>query len=314
MNDTLSHKTVFVNGIPPSCSNDQLKETFSVIGPIKEAFVVRPKSGNVNRKLFGFVTYQSNDDAKSAVNSTSNTLSIDGTNVKVIFAKKKKFSKNIKKKPKNTNNENIGFDIVPLENVNSSKLEKPVESSDFNNKFVVAIEGPRNLEDMNTVWKKKSLGDISANNLRQENKTFFVSFPNKQKALKVASRLNNIAFNDFPVTAALQMDPESKDFRKSSKKSRLIVRNLSFFCSEEELKNVFKKFGKITDTKIPVKPDGRKLGYAFIQFSHVLEAGKAIKAVNMSEIKGRKVAVDWALPREKYKEMTKTDKKKKRMT
>lgn len=55
--------------------------------------------------------------------------------------------------------------------------------------------------------------------------------------------------------------------------------------------------------KIPTKADGKKRGFAFVQFSHIFEAAKAIEGINMTAIKGRKVAVDWALPREKYQEI-----------
>ncbi|XP_078485237.1 RNA-binding protein 28 [Ciona intestinalis] len=310
MNDTLSHKTVFVKGIPASCSNDQLKETFSVHGPIKEAFVVKTKSEHESKKCIGFVTYQTNDDAKSAVNASPSTLEVDGHKLKVIFAKKKKFSKGNKNKRKAAvSNEDAGFDIVPLEGDSSDKTVERVEEIATSNKFIVAIEGLKSINDISSLWKKKSLGEINPADVKEENESVLVSFPNKQKALKATSRINNIYFNDVVIHAALQVDTDSKEFRKSSKKSRLIIRNLSFFCSEEELKSEFKRFGKITEVKIPVKPDGKKRGFAFVQFSHVLEAGKAIKEVNMSEIKGRKVAVDWALPREKYQEITKSDTK-----
>nr|XP_002130575.2 RNA-binding protein 28 [Ciona intestinalis] len=310
MNDTLSHKTVFVKGIPASCSNDQLKETFSVHGPIKEAFVVKTKSEHESKKCIGFVTYQTNDDAKSAVNASPSTLEVDGHKLNVIFAKKKKFSKGNKNKRKAAvSNEEAGFDIVPLECDNSDKTVEKVEEVATSNKFIVAIEGLKSINDISSLWKKKSLGEINSADVKKENETVLVSFPNKQKALKATARINNTYFNDVVIHAALQVDTDSKEFRKSSKKSRLIIRNLSFFCTEDELKSEFKRFGKITEVKIPVKPDGKKRGFAFVQFSHVLEAGKAIKEVNMSEIKGRKVAVDWALPREKYQEITKSDTK-----
>ena len=64
------------------------------------------------------------------------------------------------------------------------------------------------------------------------------------------------------------------------------------------------RYGVITEVKIPLQPDGRKRGFGFVQFSNVFEAGKALEVMNMAEIKGRKVAVDWALPREKFKEMS----------
>lgn len=92
----------------------------------------------------------------------------------------------------------------------------------------------------------------------------------------------------------------AKDIRNNVKKARLIIRNLSFKCSEQDLKEMFSKFGTVLEAKIPLKPDGKKRGFAFVQFKNMLEAGRALAATNMKEIKDRKVAVDWAVAKDKY--------------
>ncbi|XP_053741219.1 RNA-binding protein 28 [Synchiropus splendidus] len=97
-----------------------------------------------------------------------------------------------------------------------------------------------------------------------------------------------------------EIEPKSKGFRKKTLKSRLIIRNLSFKCSEDDLKNVFSKFGTVVEAKIPLKPDGKMRGFAFVMFKNVSEASQALKAMNLKEINGRQVAVDWAVPKDKY--------------
>ncbi|XP_032257520.1 RNA-binding protein 28 isoform X2 [Phoca vitulina] len=87
----------------------------------------------------------------------------------------------------------------------------------------------------------------------------------------------------------------------ADKKARLIIRNLSFKCSEDDLKTVFAQYGAVLEVNIPRKPDGKMRGFAFVQFKNLLEAGKALKSMNMKEIKGRTVAVDWAVAKDKYK-------------
>ncbi|XP_053409456.1 RNA-binding protein 28 [Nycticebus coucang] len=88
----------------------------------------------------------------------------------------------------------------------------------------------------------------------------------------------------------------------ADKKARLIIRNLSFKCSEVDLKTIFAQFGAVLEVNIPRKPDGKMRGFAFVQFKNLLEAGKALKNMNMKEIKGRTVAVDWAVAKDKYKD------------
>ncbi|KAM9480880.1 RNA-binding protein 28 [Clarias gariepinus] len=98
----------------------------------------------------------------------------------------------------------------------------------------------------------------------------------------------------------VKSQPKSQGLRKNKMKARLIVRNLSFKCSEAELKEVFSKHGTVLEVKIPVKPDGKKRGFAFVQFRNMLEAGKALAATNLKKIKDRLVAVDWAVSKDKF--------------
>lgn len=95
--------------------------------------------------------------------------------------------------------------------------------------------------------------------------------------------------------------PKPKKAKVADKKARLIIRNLSFKCSEDDLKTVFAPFGAVLEVNIPRKPDGKMRGFAFVQFKNLLEAGKALRSMNMKEIKGRTVAVDWAVAKDKYK-------------
>ncbi|KAJ8262127.1 hypothetical protein GJAV_G00162570 [Gymnothorax javanicus] len=96
------------------------------------------------------------------------------------------------------------------------------------------------------------------------------------------------------------IEKKAKGLRNYQKKARLIVRNLSFKCSEEDLRRVFSEFGTVLDVNIPLKPDGKMQGFAFIQLKNVLQAGKALKAINLKEIKGRQVVIDWAIAKDKY--------------
>ncbi|XP_042551946.1 RNA-binding protein 28 isoform X3 [Dipodomys spectabilis] len=97
-------------------------------------------------------------------------------------------------------------------------------------------------------------------------------------------------------------EPKPTKAKIADKKARLIIRNLSFKCSEDDLKTVFAQFGAVLEVNIPRKPDGKMRGFAFVQFKNLLEAGKALKGMNMKEIKGRTVAVDWAVAKDKYKD------------
>ncbi|KAK2842181.1 hypothetical protein Q5P01_012381 [Channa striata] len=101
-------------------------------------------------------------------------------------------------------------------------------------------------------------------------------------------------------SAPKKNEQQLKGFRKKELKARLIIRNLSFKCSEDDLKEVFSKFGTVVEAKIPLKPDGKKRGFAFVMLKNVSQAAKALNALNLKEINGRQVAVDWAVPKDKF--------------
>ncbi|XP_062403590.1 RNA-binding protein 28 isoform X2 [Sardina pilchardus] len=108
------------------------------------------------------------------------------------------------------------------------------------------------------------------------------------------------ASKEVPVPKKTAKGDQQAAFRKNKKKARLIIRNLSFKCSEDDLKQVFAKYGTVLEASIPLKPDGKMRGFAFVQFKNMVEASKALSGTNLKEIKGRQVAVDWAIAKDKF--------------
>merc|ERR1739838_549490 len=125
--------------------------------------------------------------------------------------------------------------------------------------------------------------------------------------LKAVTKINGALIKSKPLKASLLMDPTSKEFGKSAKKSRLIIRNLGWDCTEEDLISAFEVHGLITDVNVPVTEKGKKLGYGFVQFSHPFEAQQAIRQMNEKLVKGRKVAVDWSVRKEQFKDAASDD-------
>lgn len=85
---------------------------------------------------------------------------------------------------------------------------------------------------------------------------------------------------------------------------RVIVRNLSFKCTSEDLSTCFSAHGKVKNITIPTKPTGEMRGFAFIEFDSMQEAKKAVEKVNGTKIVGRIVAVDLSLPKDRYDSLT----------
>ncbi|XP_076119325.1 RNA-binding protein 28-like [Alosa pseudoharengus] len=115
--------------------------------------------------------------------------------------------------------------------------------------------------------------------------------------------VNDKALKVVPVPKKTTKGDQAKSeqaFKKNKKKARLIIRNLSFKCSEDDLKQVFAKYGTVLEASIPLKPNGKMRGFAFVQFKNMVEASKALSGTNLKEIKGRQVVVDWAIAKDKF--------------
>ncbi|CAJ0608332.1 unnamed protein product [Cylicocyclus nassatus] len=94
------------------------------------------------------------------------------------------------------------------------------------------------------------------------------------------------------------------DYHKDSKLKawRMIIRNLPFKTTKEDLQNVCSKFGPFTDIVLPPskKMPKRIAGFAFVQFKTREAAEKAREHFNSNKFQGRLVAADWALPKDTY--------------
>ncbi|KAJ7522599.1 hypothetical protein O6H91_18G019100 [Diphasiastrum complanatum] len=69
-------KTVFVDGMPPTWDEDQVKEHFGKYGEIKEIVLGRNRSSR--RKDFGFVTYATRESAIGCIEATNNSQLFEG--------------------------------------------------------------------------------------------------------------------------------------------------------------------------------------------------------------------------------------------
>ena len=88
-------------------------------------------------------------------------------------------------------------------------------------------------------------------------------------------------------------------FVEGLKVTNIYVGNLSFRATEDDIRNAFSQFGKVTSVNIVMDQDtGRSRGFAFVEMADANEASSAIEGLNEQEIVGRRVIVNEARPRE----------------
>ena len=80
---------------------------------------------------------------------------------------------------------------------------------------------------------------------------------------------------------------------------KIYVGNLPYTTTEEELKELFIKFGQVEGTKVVTDRDtGRARGFGFVEMGDDEQAKKAIEALHSSQLGGRTLVVNEARPRE----------------
>ena len=79
----------------------------------------------------------------------------------------------------------------------------------------------------------------------------------------------------------------------------IYVSNLSFHTSEEDLKDLFSKFGAVTSAKIIMdRETNRSRGFAFVEMPSEEEGNAALSGLNQKEIEGRPLSVSLAREKE----------------
>lgn len=88
-------------------------------------------------------------------------------------------------------------------------------------------------------------------------------------------------------------------------KNKLYVGNLPFAIDDNQLKELFTKFGEVVEAiVIKNKYNGRSKGFGFVTLKDDSAAEAASKEMNQAEVMGRKLVVNIARPKKEEGERT----------
>lgn len=75
----------------------------------------------------------------------------------------------------------------------------------------------------------------------------------------------------------------------------MYVSNLSFHTTDDNLKELFEKFGDVSSAKVITdRETGRSRGFGFVEMSAETEAKEAMQGLNNKEVEGRPLSVSVA--------------------
>lgn len=153
----------------------------------------------------------------------------------------------------------------------------------------------------------------------------FVTFADVEDAQRAREELNNTKLQGKKITiegaearqregegdrvkAGDRIKAEREQARKDNQTPKLIIRNLPWsIASPEDLQKHFRSYGKVNFINLPKKPSGELRGFAFVSLRGRKNAEKAILELNGKEIDGRQIAVDWAVDRDTWQTLQKTE-------
>ena len=79
---------------------------------------------------------------------------------------------------------------------------------------------------------------------------------------------------------------------------RIYVGNLPYSATDEDLREAFGEFGDLTSAEVVKdKFSGQSKGFGFVEMPNNADADQAIKSLNDTMLKGRKLTVNEARPR-----------------
>ncbi|KAL3230538.1 Nucleolar protein 4 [Nakaseomyces bracarensis] len=106
-----------------------------------------------------------------------------------------------------------------------------------------------------------------------------------------------------PVADEADDDREKDESELLRGKPKLIIRNMPWSCRDPTvLRKIFAKYGVVMDASIPRKRDGKLCGFAFVTMKKISNCKLALENTKDLTIDGRKVAVDFAVQKNRWEE------------
>ncbi|KAK7023842.1 ribosome biogenesis [Favolaschia claudopus] len=290
-----SSSTLFVSNLPYTATSVDLQTLFSDIAPVRSAFVVTEHGTGLSKGV-GYVSFALKEDAQSAFDTiTKDGINLVGRSLRVQWADSK---------PKEPG-DRVKTEAKPRP---QPRLHAPADPLAIR---TVIVSGLPSQIDAKILWKKfrKYAGaekvDWPAKNDQEDDDpaTAQVLFTSPSDAQAAVGKLHAHIFKGslLSVTLKKRLDTLAKPVAKPGKAkasatpshaSRLIVRNIPFTATEQDLRAVFLPYGPIYSIHIPPadakgkKPETeapappRTKGYAFVWMLSKKDAERAIEGCN----------------------------------
>ncbi|XP_044256804.1 polyadenylate-binding protein 1-like isoform X1 [Tribolium madens] len=246
--------SLYVGDLHTDITEAMLFEKFSTAGPVLSIRVCRDL---ITRRSLGYayVNFQQPADAERALDTMNFDL-IKGRPIRIMW----------------------------------SQRDPSLRKSGVGNVFIKNLD--RSIDNKAMYDTFSAFGNILSCKVAQdENGTSkgygFVHFETEEAANKSIEKVNGMLLNGKKVYVG-RFIPRKEREKELGEKAKLFtnvyVKNFGEDLTEEQLRNMFEKYGKITSYKIMSKDDGKSKGFGFVAFESPEAAETAVEALNGKEI------------------------------
>ncbi|KAI0916243.1 hypothetical protein AcW1_009926 [Taiwanofungus camphoratus] len=297
--------TLFVSNLPYTATSTDLKTLFSDLAPVRSAFVVLDPGSGASKGV-GYVSFAIREDAQLAFDKITNEgIVLDGRSLRVQWADSKNKDRTHEEQPKKKD-----------ARTSTPRFQQGTSPRDPLAIRTVVIAGLPSSIDSKTLWKKiRKLGGaekiewpIVSEEGNEDRNTAHALFASPAAASEAVNKLHAHVFKGSLLSATLKkrLDGLAKVPKRPqataaapklkglapSRASRLIVRNLPFNMTEQDLRAMFLPYGPIYSIDIPTVAEGaneaegasgkkpRTKGFAFVWMLSRKDAEKAMEGCN----------------------------------
>uniref|UniRef100_A0A1D1XZY9 Polyadenylate-binding protein n=1 Tax=Anthurium amnicola TaxID=1678845 RepID=A0A1D1XZY9_9ARAE len=240
--------SLYVGDLDVAVTEAQLFDVFSPLGTVLSVRVCRDLHRRVSLG-YAYINYSSHQEASRAL-EVLNFTPINGKSVRIMF----------------------------------SHRDPSIRKSGYANVFI---------KNLDTAVDSKSLYDIFASfgivlsckvatdSNGQSRGYGFVQFELEEAAQKAIQQLNGMLVNDKQVYVGLFVRRQERERVNGPLKfTNVYVKNFSEAITDENLKNIFAKFGPITSAVVMKDGNGQSRGFGFINFQNPDAAAAAVEKLH----------------------------------
>jgi polyadenylate-binding protein len=253
--------SLYVGELDPSVTEAMLFEMFNMIGPVASIRVCRDA---VTRRSLGYayVNFHNIADGERALESLNYTL-IKGKPCRIMWSQR---DPSLRK---------TGSGNVFIKNLDPTIDNKALHDtfSAFGNILSCKIALDEN-------GNSKGYG--------------FVHYETEEAADNAIKHVNGMLLNDKKVYVGRHIPKKERQAKIEQIRANftnIYVKNLDESVTDEELRDMFGKYGAITSALIQVDEEGKSKGFGFVNFEKHEDAQKAVDALNETEHNGKTLYV-----------------------